>query len=322
MSSTFTSAPTPGTTTPFVGRCPPEAVDCGRILSAWEIFMLSAAVIAFIFQIALFNFLTRLVLSGHEYFSSPFYRLFCVLTFVEILHGLQGSFYRRAYSYGLFLDIFEGNVTLCRVFYFLSGYWSYFQCFAHLTIAVNRFTVFVFPFRYKSLWKPKILVLTLIANALLPLPFLSFRITAKAEYFYVGPNQLGIKYTDPNVRFLAGMTSAAISVITSLASAILEISALIVFKLQSRRFPVSQDNLNNLRLLGCTVLILISQAILTAYHSLIMYGTIYNVPRAIDIAQMNITWVFDQFCFSSSICLFIVRSVYRFTNFKNYAFSE
>ncbi|KAI1706710.1 srg family chemoreceptor domain-containing protein [Ditylenchus destructor] len=313
-----TLAHTIQTTTPFVGRCPPDAVDCYRILTAWEIVTLSIAVIAFIFQIALFNFVIRQVMSRHEYFSSSFYKLFCVLSSIEILHGIQDSFYQRVYNYGLFLDVFEGNEALCRIDYFLSGYFSYFQCFAHLIIATNRFTVFVFPLRYKSIWKRKLLIYAVIVNALLPLPFLSFRIPAKAIYYYDGPDQLGIKYTDKTVGFYAGLTSASISVFTSLASAILEFSALIAFRKHARQFPISQENWNNLRLLGCTILMLISQALLTAYHCCMMYGNLFNVPSAIDFAQMNVSWVFDQFCFNSSICLFISSSDVRRSFLKFY----
>ncbi|KAI1692613.1 srg family chemoreceptor domain-containing protein [Ditylenchus destructor] len=311
MSSAITSAHTMRTTTPFVGRCPPDAVDCYRILSAWEIVTLCIALIAFVFQIALFNFLIRQVLSGHEYFSSSFYKLFCVLSFIEILHGLQDSFYQRVFNYGLFLDVFEGNEALCRIDYFISGYFSYFQCFLHLIIATNRFTVFVFPLRYKTIWKRKVIMYALLLNALLPLPFLSFRIPAKAMYYYVGPDEMGIKYIDKTVGFYAGLTSASISVFTSLASAILEVSALIAFRKLARRFPVSQENWNNLRLLGCTILMLISQALLTAYHCCMMYGNFFNAPNVIDFAQLNVSWVFDQFCFTSSICLFLARKQFE-----------
>ncbi|KAH7697079.1 hypothetical protein AAVH_35840, partial [Aphelenchoides avenae] len=290
----------------YSGRCPPGAVNCFRMFEAWEFVTLALCILAFTFHCVVFNFILRQMVQKHPYFSSPFYKLYLVLAGIEILHSLQDSFYARVSNYGLFLDIFENNVTLCRIDYFFSGYFSYVQCFLHVLMAANRFTVFAFPLAYKRIWKNNIIMVAVAALAVLPLPFLSFRIPADAEYFYVGPNQIGIKYTDHNVRFFAGLTSASISVSTSIASAAFEIAGLVCFRRYAKKYPVSEGNRNNLRLLFCTFLMLLSQAMLTSYHCLMIYGTVYNAPGAIEFAQKNASaWVFDQFTLNSAICLVI-----------------
>ncbi|KAI1699499.1 srg family chemoreceptor domain-containing protein [Ditylenchus destructor] len=309
------------TTTNFVGRCPPDAANCHRIFEPWEIVTVSIAVPVFCFHCLMFYFLVRQVLDKHPYFNAPFYKLYLVLTFVEILHALEESIYLRVITSGLpfVLDIFEGNVMLARIGYFLSGYFAYFQCFAHVVLAVNRFTVFAFPLRYQKIWNTRTIVATVVGVTLLPWPFLSFRISAEAIYFYVGPNQLGNKYVDQTVRFYSGLTSACIATSTSIVSAIFEIFALVMFKRLTKRFPNSEDNRTNARLLACTILMLISQAILTTYHLLMMYGTFYNAPGVIAFAQRHVTWVFDQFSLHSSLCLCIASKDVRrsFLNFYN-----
>ncbi|KAH7694626.1 hypothetical protein AAVH_38324, partial [Aphelenchoides avenae] len=289
----------------YSGRCPPNAANCFRVFEAWEIITLVLCILAFTFHCVMFNFILRQMVQKHPYFSSPFYKLYLVLAGIEILHSLQDSFYQRVSNYGFFLNIFEDNVTLCRIDYFFSGYFSYVQCFSHVLMAANRFTVFAFPLAYKRIWKNDIIMVAVAALAVLPLPFLSFRIPADAEYFYLGPNQMGSKYSDKNVRFFAGLTSASISVCTSITSAAFEIAGLVCFRRYAKKYPVSEGNRNNLRLLFCTLLMLVSQAMLTCYHCLMIYGTVYNAPDAIAFAQKNASWVFDQFTLNSAICLVI-----------------
>lgn len=50
-----------------------------------------------------------------------------------------------------------------------------------------------------------------------------------------------------------------------------------------------------------------SQAVLTAYHVAMMYGTLNGVPGAVAFAQKQISWVFDLFCMNSPFCLAITR---------------
>lgn len=52
---------------------------------------------------------------------------------------------------------------------------------------------------------------------------------------------------------------------------------------------------------------MISQAVLTAYHCAMMYGTLNGVPGAVAFAQKQISWVFDLFCMNSPFCLAITR---------------
>lgn len=69
--------------------------------------------------------------------------------------NFQDSFVFRILQSGLFLDFWEDNEVASRCGYLLSAYFSYFQCFAHVVIGLNRFTCFAYPEKYKKVATPK-----------------------------------------------------------------------------------------------------------------------------------------------------------------------
>lgn len=120
--------------------------------------------------------------------------------------------------YGLFLDFWETSTVLAAMGYLISGYCVCYQFFCHTLIALNRFTVFAFPQTHKKVsgasqlcaivsadqaWNRKKVRWIVLLNMLLPLPFLAFRVPARVEYFYTGPNMMGARYTDANIRFVS-----------------------------------------------------------------------------------------------------------------------
>ncbi|KAH7710310.1 hypothetical protein AAVH_22411 [Aphelenchoides avenae] len=112
------------------------------------------------------------------------------------------------FQFGIFLDFWEGNEVASRGGYLLSAYFSYFQCFAHVVIAVKRFTCFAYPDKYKKWWNTRNFCYITLLTSFLPLPFMSFRFPAKSMYFYVGQNQLGNRYLEKEVQFVSHFRDA------------------------------------------------------------------------------------------------------------------
>ncbi|KAH7708878.1 hypothetical protein AAVH_23866, partial [Aphelenchoides avenae] len=134
----------------YTGRCPLDAVNCYRILQPWEIVLLSASILALAFHCLVFSFLMTKALRGHAHFSSPFHKLYLVLAVTEIVTLVETLLVARLPGYGLFLDVFDGNVVLAKMDLTLNDYLAYFQWCVHPLMAANRFTVFAMPTTYKK----------------------------------------------------------------------------------------------------------------------------------------------------------------------------
>lgn len=73
----------------YTGRCPDYATNCGRILRWDEYLAIILGLSAYCFHISMLVFLMGQGLKSKSYFSSAFYRLYCVLGAAEILHATQ-----------------------------------------------------------------------------------------------------------------------------------------------------------------------------------------------------------------------------------------
>lgn len=76
------------TTSLFIGRCSPNQVGCGRIITVGEWISLGIASAAFIFHITMCAFIVCQITVGDQLFSSAFYKLYAVLSIMEILHAV------------------------------------------------------------------------------------------------------------------------------------------------------------------------------------------------------------------------------------------
>lgn len=73
----------------YVGRCPDDVTNCGRILRWDEILVVALDLPAYFFHTSMLVFIAVQVFKGDAYFSSAFYRFYCVLGIAEILHATQ-----------------------------------------------------------------------------------------------------------------------------------------------------------------------------------------------------------------------------------------
>lgn len=90
MSSLASTTELPlSSTSLFVGRCPPERVGCARIIGPGEYVSLGIAAMAWTFHMAMCFFIAwQIVAARNQTFSSAFYKLYVVLSVMEILHAL------------------------------------------------------------------------------------------------------------------------------------------------------------------------------------------------------------------------------------------
>lgn len=70
---------------------------------------------------------------------------------------------------------------------------------------------------------------------------------AKSNFFYTGPNQLTNMFID--YRPWTGIFMASASALTAFVSATFEIAGLVMFRRYSRKFGITEEHRNNLRLL-------------------------------------------------------------------------
>ncbi|KAH7697848.1 Protein SRV-2 [Aphelenchoides avenae] len=205
MDANFTPA---STAAPYAGRCPENSLTCARILSPAEVLVIAIDVPVLLFHASVFYFILRQITGNKSDFRSAFYRLYAAMSVVDMIHTIDVYICLRLPVYGIFLDFWESSVVVASAGYLISGYCVYYQFFSHLTVALNRFSVFAFPQSYKKVWTKKNVHWAILVNSLLPFPFLSFRFPAEVRYLYVGANSMGVRYMDPEIRkvsFRAGI---------------------------------------------------------------------------------------------------------------------
>lgn len=79
------------TTSLFVGRCTPDRIGCGRVVTVGEWISLGIASAAYVFHILMCLFIVCQISAANQLFSSAFYKLYAVLSVVEILHAVLVS---------------------------------------------------------------------------------------------------------------------------------------------------------------------------------------------------------------------------------------
>ncbi|KAI1702196.1 srg family chemoreceptor domain-containing protein [Ditylenchus destructor] len=299
----------------FVGRCPENSTDCYRYIAPWEIADVVLTVPFYCFHISVTIFIFRQIYAGAPYFQSAFYRLFAVLSIADILHSTNIQLTVRLFSYGIFLRFWEwSSPFLANPGYLASAYCSYVQFFIHTLMAINRFTAFAYSQQYGKMWHPRRVKWMILVIVILPLFFMSFRFPAEAEFFYVAPNQMGDHYKNQQLYFFAGLTSALLSLFTSLTSFILEIAAIAAFRRHARLYPISNQQNHDLRLLFCSIIMLIGQSLYTAFYCTVIYAAIIKNPSIVGFAQQHVIWILDIFCLSGPVCLMlssrVIRSLY------------
>ncbi|KAH7720639.1 hypothetical protein AAVH_11846 [Aphelenchoides avenae] len=304
MDANFTPA---STAAPYAGRCPENSLTCARILSPAEVLVIAVDIPVLLFHASVFYFILRQITGNKKDFRSAFYRLYAAMSVVDMIHTLDVYICLRLPVYGLFLDFWESSVVVASAGYLISGYCVYYQFFSHLTIALNRFSVFAFPQSYKRVWTKKNVHWAIVVNSLLPFPFLSFRFPASVRYLYVGANSMGVRYVDPDIRKYAAMTSASLSLSTSIASAFFELLAIVAYRRYAKAYTSTNEQRHDLRLLICSLLMLIAQWLYTAYQCTLVVSSLTSNLHLLGIAQQQVAWVIDILCLSGSFCLFLTR---------------
>ncbi|KAH7701551.1 hypothetical protein AAVH_31313 [Aphelenchoides avenae] len=110
---------------------------------------------------------TILVLLTH--FREPFYRLFALNGIMDCLSWLSYYFTSRASRAPIFVPLYssipnEGVIT--GVWYFLHGYFHIVQFISAFFVAVNRFSVLLFPVSYDRTWTRILPTITVVTTAL------------------------------------------------------------------------------------------------------------------------------------------------------------
>ncbi|KAH7694397.1 hypothetical protein AAVH_38558, partial [Aphelenchoides avenae] len=114
-----------------------------------------------LFHVVITLFIGLQLIRGTRAFASAFFLFFFLLSLADIGNYWTIQYMQRIARYGL-LGEWRPSSFGCTLTLFFTGFFSYLQFATHLTIAANRYTVFLQPAMHRRIWRGKCLALAVI----------------------------------------------------------------------------------------------------------------------------------------------------------------
>ncbi|KAH7712633.1 hypothetical protein AAVH_20030 [Aphelenchoides avenae] len=156
----------------------------------------------------------------------------------------------RVPIFGFFHEFYQSCYLCKKLVYDGTCYFAYFQVMCHTVIAFNRFTVFFHPMLHKRLWNMKVLRFILLALMLAPLPAIARQLPVSLTYAFFDDSRVSITYDDLAVQRLVVIIGASIYMPCSLLALVLNLCAIVKYRMLKKANVVHITESQDIRLLG------------------------------------------------------------------------
>ncbi|KAH7706886.1 hypothetical protein AAVH_25880 [Aphelenchoides avenae] len=168
-------------------------------------------------------------------FSTAFYRIYLAQSVADYVVYAWSPLFARFQFFNVIPPTAYDVNTVGIAQSFISTYGFYFLYFTYVTIAANRYTAILRPFKHDQLWSPQRLIAVYVVLGLLPVPLAAIRLWF---VYKIVPMDGGysLSNTEKGLGVVSGYISAVTCVGTCLSTVVLNLHTFFAYR------KLSQNN--------------------------------------------------------------------------------
>uniref|UniRef100_A0A7E4V243 Serpentine receptor class gamma n=1 Tax=Panagrellus redivivus TaxID=6233 RepID=A0A7E4V243_PANRE len=264
-------------------------------------------------QASVIIFLVYCRIKRWQTYTTTFFLLFLMLCFLDSFSELLNFLGLRLIAFSFTYPFMLSSTLYSSVFYLLTAYVLYTQCFIHMSIAINRL--------YSVYWitedlSPKFGKLGRGLIILLPflvIPLLIPRFFHTAIYFVNTDASLSLRYTDSGIQKYQSTTATCIIVFTALPTFIIELITVHKYQMlfKNKNVVNRKKCLQEYRLLCQAMIVLIVQVLVCIFQIMIYVSTLMGNTSLFATIMSFYAYIGDLLNLTGPVALVVVSSHFR-----------